>query len=113
MLKITGQMDMAVDRFFTMYPEEVSQWMKNINRLPSKHMFLVQAEGLNVGLQIKEFMLFSDGYVHLEGSLVLPDAWVNKKPETGFYFDNEASALWPFLQNCLRDALDYAKKGDA
>ncbi len=110
MLKITGQMDMAVDRTFTIYPEEVSQWMKNINRLPSKHVFILQAEGLDVGLHINEFRLATDGHVHLEGSLVLPDSWVNKKPQTGFYFDNEGSALWPFLQNCLQDALNYANK---
>ena len=110
MLKITGQMDMAVDRFFTMYPEEVSQWMKNINRLPSKHVFMMQAEGLEVGLHIDEFRVATDGYVHLEGSLVLPESWVNKKPVTGFYFDNEGASLWPFLQNRLQEALDYASK---
>lgn len=110
MLKITGQMDMAVDRFFTMYPEEVSEWQKNINRLPSKHMFILQAEGLDVGLHIDNFRLSNDGYVHLEASLVLPDAWVNKAPHCSIYFDNEGYKVWGSLRTLLQNAVDFANK---
>jgi hypothetical protein len=109
-MKITGGLNQATDRFFTAYPEEVSQWMKNINRVPVKHMFLMRAEGLGVGLNITDFRLSTDGWLHIEGNLVLPEAWVNKTELTGFNFDREASGIWPMLSGILDKALEHANK---
>ena len=103
-------MNQQIDQFFTAYPEEISQWQRNINRLPLKHKFLMQAEGLGVALNITEFMLFNDGYVHLEASLVLPNSWVNKYEFVSFYYDNDEMGVWVMLQTMLEKALDHAKK---
>ena len=108
MMKITGQLNQATDRFFTAYPEEVSQWMKNINRVPLKHIFLIRAEGLGVALNITDFRLSTDGRLHIEGNLVLPESWVNKTELTGFNFDREANGIWVLLSNILDRALEVA-----
>jgi hypothetical protein len=110
-MKITGQMNQSIDRFFTAYPEEISQWMKNTNRIPQKHLFMMRMEGLGVALNIKEFTLWNDGYLHIEGNLVLPKSWVNKTELIGFYFDNDGNGIWALLSRILDEALDYAKVG--
>lgn len=107
-MKITGQMNQSIDQFFTAYPEEIPQWMKNINRVPLKHIFLMRAEGLDVGLNITDFRLSTDGFLHIEGNLVLPESWVNKTELTGFNFDREANGIWVLLSNVLDRALEVA-----
>jgi len=110
MIKITGLMNQQIDQFFTMYDEEVSQWMRNTNRIPQKHLFLIQASGLDVGIEIKEFMVFSNGNLHIEGNLVLPDSWKNKTPYVGFNYDNKSNGVWAMLRQILNQAIEYANK---
>jgi hypothetical protein len=113
MMKITGLVNQATDQFFTAYPEEVSQWMRNINRIPQKHMFLIRAEGLGIAVNIKEFRLSKDGWLHIEGNLVLPESWVNKTEIVGFNYDREVSGIWAMLERILNEALDYANNPKA
>jgi len=109
-MKIAGLLNQSTDRFFTAYSEEVPEWMKNINRLPVKHMFLMRAAELGVSLNITDFRLSTDGWLHIEGNLVLPDSWVNKTELTGFNFSHEASGIWSMLSGILDRALDHANK---
>lgn len=109
-MKITGQVNQSTDCFFTAYPEEVSEWMKNINRVPLKHLFLMRAAGLGVALNITDFRLSTDGWLHIEGNLVLPESWVNKTELTGFNYDREESGIWVMLSNILDGALEIANK---
>jgi len=110
-MQITGPINQSTDRFFTAYPEEVPEWMKNINRLPVKHMFLIRAAELGVSLNITDFRLSTDDFLHLEGNLVLPEAWVSQTTHWGFYFDREASSVWVTLSNILDKVLEQVKVG--
>lgn len=110
-IKITGIINQPVDRFFTIYDTELSEWMLNTNRIPMKHMFLMRAEGLEVSLHLTDFRLSNDGFLHLEGNLVLPEIWKNKFEFTGFYYDKDADGVWAMLYKILDDAVNYANTG--